>query len=93
MRKQIKMLSKLFTIFRDATIRMVDKKHTSLFHCTQSLNRHNKQLIRLELQDQHKAFYFNYKNSKLLEKANIWSVISGYYQKLHMNFGVHELGN
>ncbi len=35
----------------DPYVRMIDKEHTCLFHWTQSLDRHTKQLIKLELQD------------------------------------------
>jgi hypothetical protein len=33
----------------DATIKMVDKEQTCLFHLTQSLDKHTKQLIKHEL--------------------------------------------
>jgi hypothetical protein len=42
--------------YGDPSIKMVDKECTFLFHWTQSLDKHTKQLIRLELQDEHKAF-------------------------------------
>jgi hypothetical protein len=50
--------------FQDPSIRMVDKEHTCLFHWNHSLNKHTKQLIKLELQDEHKAFCHQYKNAK-----------------------------
>jgi hypothetical protein len=50
------------------------------------LNKHIEQLIKLKLQDQHKALYVDYKNSKFLEKVNNWFVINGYCQKLHLNY-------
>jgi hypothetical protein len=34
---------------KDLSIKMVDKKHTYLFHWTQSLDRHTKKLIKIEL--------------------------------------------
>jgi hypothetical protein len=35
---------------------MVDKKRTNLFHWIESYDKHTKQLIKLELQDEHKVF-------------------------------------
>jgi hypothetical protein len=47
----------------DPSIKMVDKERTCLFHWTQSLDKHTKQLIRPELQDEHKALCHQYKNA------------------------------
>jgi len=54
----------------DATIRMVDKERTCLFHWTQLLDRHTKQLIKPKIWDQYKALCFDYKNSKFLEEVD-----------------------
>jgi hypothetical protein len=43
-------------------VRMVDKESTCLFHWIESLDKHTKQLIIIELQDEHKAFCHEYKN-------------------------------
>jgi hypothetical protein len=51
--------------YGNATVKMVDKECTCLFQWTHSLDRHTKQLIKLKLQDQHKAFCFDYKNISL----------------------------
>jgi hypothetical protein len=39
----------------DPSFKMVDKERTCLFHWIQALNKHTKQLIRPNLQDEHKA--------------------------------------
>jgi hypothetical protein len=38
-----------------AFVKMVDKECTCLFHWSHSFDKHTKQMIRLELQDEHKA--------------------------------------
>jgi hypothetical protein len=40
----------------DPFVKMVDKECTCLFHQTQSLNKHTKQLIKPKLQDEHRVF-------------------------------------
>jgi hypothetical protein len=45
---------------------MVDKECTYLFHWSHSLDKHTKQLIRPNVQDEHKAFCHQYKNAKFL---------------------------
>jgi hypothetical protein len=40
---------KIVYSLKDPSFKMVDKEHACLFHWTQSLNKHTKQLIRLEL--------------------------------------------
>jgi len=80
----------------NATVRMVDKERTCLFHWTHSLDRHTKQLMKLKLQDQHKAFCFDYKNSKSLKEVDIryvtiycwWLSIKAMIESI-----VHKLGN
>ncbi len=47
----------------EPSIGMVDKEHTCLFHWTQSLDKHTKQLIGPDLQNEHKAFCHQYKNA------------------------------
>jgi hypothetical protein len=42
--------------YGDPFIKMVDKERTYLFHWNHSLNKHTTQLIRPDLQDEHKAF-------------------------------------
>jgi len=54
----------------DPSIRMVDKECTCLFHWIQSLDKHTNQLIRLELQNEHKALCHQYKNATSLGDAN-----------------------
>jgi hypothetical protein len=56
---------------RDMNVKMVNKKCTCLFHWTLSFDRHTKQLIKPKLQDQHKAFYYEYKNTMSLEEVAI----------------------
>jgi hypothetical protein len=55
---------------RDPFVRMVDKERTCLFHWTQSFDKHTKQLIRLELQDEHKVLCHQYKNATSLVDVN-----------------------
>lgn len=82
--------------FGDATIRMVDKERTCLFHWTQSLDKHTKQLIKHELQSGHKAMCFEYKNATSLDEANTCYVAICYwwlsYDVTSKN-GIHELEN
>jgi len=54
----------------DPFVKMVDKECTCLFHWTQSLNKHTKQLIRPELQDEHRALCHQYKNATSFRDAN-----------------------
>jgi hypothetical protein len=75
---------------------MVDKEDTYLFHWTQSFDNHTKQLIRLELQNEHKVFWHKYKNATSLgDVDNHYVLISCWW----LSFGaaseatVHELGN
>ncbi len=49
---------------RDPFVKMVDKDCTCLFHWIQSLDKHTKQLIKLELQDEYKTFCHMYKNAR-----------------------------
>jgi len=58
--------AKFFYGLGDLSMKMVDKEHTCLFHWTQSFDKHTKQLIKLELQDEHKVFYHQYKNATSL---------------------------
>jgi hypothetical protein len=53
--------------FEDASMKMVDKEQTYMFHWTQLLDRHIKQLITSKLQERHKALCFEYKNATSLE--------------------------
>ncbi len=50
----------------DPFVKMVDKECTCLFHWTQSLDKHTKQLITPKLQDEHKALCHQYKNATSL---------------------------
>ncbi len=50
--------------YGDSYVRMVDKECTYLFHENHSLNKHTNQLIRLELQNEHKVFCHQNKNAK-----------------------------
>jgi len=75
---------------------MVEKEHTCLFHWIQSFNRHTKHMIKPRLEDQHKVLYFDYKNSKSLDKVDVsyatihccW-LLSG----AKFEFAIHKLGN
>ncbi len=81
---------------RDFSIRMVDKEHTCLFHYTQSLHKHTKQLIKLNLQDQHKGLCHQYKNVKsLVEADDLYVIIHCWWISLRDAFEacVHELAN
>jgi hypothetical protein len=42
--------------YGDPFIRMVDKECTYLFHWSHSFDKHTKQLIKPDLQDEHKVF-------------------------------------
>jgi hypothetical protein len=82
--------------FGDPSINMVDKERTCLFHWGHSLDKHIKQLIKLELQDEHTALCHQYKNVKSLGDPNShyafirsWWLSSGDVSKV----GVHELNN
>ncbi len=63
----------------DVIVKKVDKEQICLFHWTQSLNKHTKQLIKHELQSGHKAMCFEYKNATSLDKANTCYVIIHYW--------------
>jgi hypothetical protein len=52
-------------------MKMVDKEQNCLFHWTQLLDRHSKQLIAPKLQEQHKALCFKYKNATSLEEMDV----------------------
>jgi hypothetical protein len=41
--------------YGDVFVKIVDKKHTCLFHWSHSFDKHTKQLIKLDSQDEHKA--------------------------------------
>ncbi len=56
---------------KDASMKMVDKERTCLFHWTQLFDTHTKQLIAPELQEWHKALCFEYKNVTSLEEVNV----------------------
>jgi hypothetical protein len=47
--------------------KMVDKERIWLFHWTQLLNRHTKQFITFNIQEQHKVLY-----SKNIKLPSIW---------------------
>jgi hypothetical protein len=51
---------------RHPFVRMIDKECTCLFHWIQSFDKHTKQLIKLEFQDQHISFCHQYKGAKSL---------------------------
>ena len=53
----------------DASIRMENRERTCLFHWTQSLEKHTKANIRIDLQDQHRRMCKEYKNSTSMEDA------------------------
>jgi hypothetical protein len=82
--------------FGDPFIKMVDKECTYLFHWTQLLDRHTKQLIKLDLQDQHNVLCHEYKNEKSLMEANsCYVIICWWWFSLGATFEacVHELAN
>jgi hypothetical protein len=56
--------------YGDLFVRMVDKGYTFLFHWSHSLEKHTKQLIKHELQDEHKALCHQYKNAN-----HLWMLI------------------
>jgi hypothetical protein len=53
---------------RDAFVKMVDKEQTSLFHWTQLLDRHTKQLITQKLQEWHRPCVSNTRTQHLWKK-------------------------
>jgi hypothetical protein len=78
----------------DATVVMVDKEQTCLFHWTQSLDKHTKQLIKHELKSGHKAMCFEYKNATSLIEANTCYVPIHYWwfsSNIASKSGIHEL--
>jgi hypothetical protein len=80
----------------DATIIMVDKEQTCLFHWTQSLYKHTKQLIKHELKSKHKATCFEYKNATSLDEANTCYITIHYWwlsSNITSKSGIHELEN
>ncbi len=83
---------KIIYDFGDAIVRMVDKKR--LFHYTQLLDKHTKQLMRPKLQDKHKAFYFKYKNYKFLKEANTrYAIICWCFSSIVLSkYVIHKLG-
>jgi hypothetical protein len=63
---------------------------------TQSLDRHTKQLIKLDLQDQHNVLCHGYKNAKSLMEANGFYVTIcclGLSSRVASKASVHELAN
>jgi hypothetical protein len=75
---------------------LIKKYYICLFHWTQSLDQHIKQLIALEFQDLHKAFCYDYKKEKSLEEANVWyaAIRSWWYSYGAIVEGaIHELNN
>jgi len=81
---------------RDPFVMMVDKECTCLFHWIQLLNKHTKQLIKLDLQDQHNVFCHKYNNAKsLVEVSNLYVIICCWWLSLGATFEacVHELAN
>jgi len=56
---------------RDASIPMENKERTCLFHWTQSLEKHTKAYIQLDLQDQHRLLCKQYKNVKTISEAEM----------------------
>jgi hypothetical protein len=82
--------------FEDPYVRMVDKERTYLFHWNHSLDKHTKQLIRPDVQDEHKVFCHQYKNAKLLgELDSHYVLIHFWWLSFGATFevGVHELSN
>jgi hypothetical protein len=68
-------------------VKMVDKNHTCLFHYNQSIHMHTKQLIKPKLHNQHKAFYYNYKNVRSLKRWTLnmrQFVVNGSCSTLHV---------
>lgn len=55
----------------DASMPMENKERTCLFHWTQSLEKHTKAYIRLDLQDQHRLLCKQYKNAKTISEAEM----------------------
>jgi len=53
---------------------VVEKEHTYYFHLTQSMDKHTKQQIKLDLCEWHKALCYVYKNVTSLEEVNGWFV-------------------
>jgi hypothetical protein len=54
---------------------MVDKKWTYLFHWTQSLDKHTKQLITPNFHDQYKSLCYDYKKAMSLEETDLRYVV------------------
>jgi hypothetical protein len=80
----------------DATVITVDTEQTCLFHWTQSLDEHTKQLIKHELKSGHKATCFEYKNATSLDEANICYITIHYWwlsSNIIFKSGIHELEN
>jgi hypothetical protein len=48
---------------------MVDRKRTWFFHLNQSMDKHTKQHIKLELREKHRTLCYEYKNAISLEEA------------------------
>jgi hypothetical protein len=79
---------------KDPFVRMIDKKRTCLFHWIQSLNKHTKQMIKLEFQNQHIFFCHQYRGTKSLREADSLYVLICYCSfKSAFEASVHELGN
>ncbi len=81
---------------KDPSIKMVDKECIYLFHWTQFFDKHTKQLIKLELQDEYNALYHQYKNATSLGEADSHYVLIccwWFASKIAFKVGVHELGN
>jgi hypothetical protein len=80
----------------DTYVRMIDKECTCLFLWTQSFDKHTKQLIKPELQDEHKVLCHQYKNATSLGDVEshyalicCWWLSYGAASKA----SVHELNN
>jgi hypothetical protein len=77
-------------------MKMIDKKCTCLFHWIQLFDKHTKQLIKPEFQDQHIFFCHQYNDAKSLgEVDNLYALICCWWFLFWVAFevGVHELGN
>jgi hypothetical protein len=75
---------------------MVDKEHNNLFHWSYSFDKHTKQLIKHELQNECKALCHQYKSAKLLANAgNHYAPIHSWWLLIGATFeeGVHELND
>jgi hypothetical protein len=80
----------------DPTVKFIDKERTCLFHWTQSLDMHTKQLIAPKFQDRQKDLCYDYKKAKSLEEANVYYVVicfRWYSSRVATKGAIHELNN